>query len=332
MAKVTIEDISRSTGLSRGTVSRALNDRPDISETTKQRVLEACRKLNYVPSHAARSLATGRNFAIAVIVDQSWPAQSAALVRGVVRKAAQIGYVVQLVDLDNAAGAELPDALQTDRIDGVLITSAMPPAALGHLRDLLGARPLVACCSGLQGEAHVDCILPDEREAGRLLARHLLNVEGRALCYLHRPDRPDLEERLEGFREICGERGVDARERILVTSGTDSDLPRLRDALANARAVGACDDLLAWQAAGWLGRLERVVGRDVALAGQGNTPLCLQVSPQLTSVDLAGEEIGRRAMETLAQRISDARQDTPATIRITPTIVPRASSDLGHRS
>ena len=54
MRKVTIEDISRDTGLSRGTVSRALNDRPDISTRTKQRVLETCRKLNYVPSFAAR--------------------------------------------------------------------------------------------------------------------------------------------------------------------------------------------------------------------------------------------------------------------------------------
>ena len=69
MGKVTIEDISRSTGLSRGTVSRALNDRPDISAQTKQRVLEACLRLKYVPSHAARSLATGRRYAVAVLVD-----------------------------------------------------------------------------------------------------------------------------------------------------------------------------------------------------------------------------------------------------------------------
>ncbi len=76
MARITIEDISRQTGLSRGTVSRALNDRPDISRQTKQRVLEACRKLNYLPSHAARSLATGRSFAVAVLVDTFAPVMS----------------------------------------------------------------------------------------------------------------------------------------------------------------------------------------------------------------------------------------------------------------
>ncbi|RMF85876.1 MAG: LacI family transcriptional regulator, partial [Planctomycetota bacterium] len=84
MGKVTIEDISRETGLSRGTVSRALNDRPDISAKTKRRVLEACRKLNYVPSYAARSLATGRRYAIAVIINSLTDPYDAEFARGVI--------------------------------------------------------------------------------------------------------------------------------------------------------------------------------------------------------------------------------------------------------
>ena len=68
MPKVTIDDISRETGLSRGTISRALNDRSDISDATKQRVMAACAKLHYTPSFAARSLATGRNLALAAVM------------------------------------------------------------------------------------------------------------------------------------------------------------------------------------------------------------------------------------------------------------------------
>jgi DNA-binding LacI/PurR family transcriptional regulator len=99
MHKVTIEDISRDTGLSRGTVSRALNDRPDISPKTKQIVLESCRKLNYVPSHAARSLATGRNYAVAALVDNLESPFSAGFLRGAIDHARQAHYVVHVVEL-----------------------------------------------------------------------------------------------------------------------------------------------------------------------------------------------------------------------------------------
>ncbi|MFO0840479.1 MAG: LacI family DNA-binding transcriptional regulator [Phycisphaerae bacterium] len=328
MAKVTIEDISRQTGLSRGTVSRALNDRHDISQATKQRVLEACRKLNYVPSHAARSLATGRSFAVAVIADLTGLTSCVELLRGVVRKASQINYAVHLVDSAAIQGGS--DGLQIDRIDGALVAGTLSDEAFTRFRASLGNRPLVATRVPPQTDG-VDVFEPDQAESGRLVARHLVSIDSKAIAYLHRASGgPETDQRLAGFRAACSEKGIDAASVTVTVENPAADSPAVIAAIKTAVAIGATDDWLALRAAWLCEREGRRVGCDVALAGQGNESFAAELTPALTSVDFCSEEIGRRAMETLIQRVIEARQDAPTTVRVTPKLVARASSSLSR--
>ena len=165
MRKVTIEDISRDTGLSRGTVSRALNDRPDISERTKQKVLQTCRRLNYVPSHAARSLATGRNYAIAVIVDDLRSSFVADFVRGVVSKAEAARYAVHIAEHKDESTGALIAATAPDLVDGVLIAAPRCPVQGDGLSAALAER-VVTSCRPIEG-LPCDILAPDNAEAGR---------------------------------------------------------------------------------------------------------------------------------------------------------------------
>ena len=331
MAKVTIEDISRQTGLSRGTVSRALNDRPDISKQTKQRVLEACRKLNYAPSHAARSLATGRSFAVAVLVDDLQSVVATSFLRGVLACAPPAGYAVHVAELgtDPQQQSGTLRALVNERIDGVLVATPLAgelPAVLG---ESIERRPVVTCVP-IEGIS-CDVLVPDQTEAGRLVARHLLRGGNREVMYVH-AGGPYADERLAGFREVCIEYGL-APSDVVVGLPANAPLnPQtehlILNRLSGIRAIAATDDFVAVNLMALCCRAGRNPGQDIAIMGQGNERISSRITPSLSTIDFCGEEIGRRAAETALQRIDKSRMDAPATAHVAPLVIARESTRL----
>lgn len=330
MARVTIEDISRETGLSRGTISRALNDRPDISAQTKRRVLEVCRKLNYMPSHAARSLATGRNYAVAVLVDDLHCALAAGFLRGVIGRAEKDHYAVHVSELGREAAVQERRlrALSTERIDAVLLEPALHSGPARLVAAAIGTRRLAACWP-VEGTA-CDVFSPDFREAGRLAARVVLRGGNRDVLYVHTPGCRHADLRRDGFYEVCREHGLDPRgltvEVRSAGEGRAATFDVLGPALQKARAVACADDATALQVLGCCYGLARVPGRDVAVLGQGNEPISARFSPALSTIDFGGEEIGRRAMGLVIQRLNEARQDPPQTVLVAPTLVERETT------
>jgi DNA-binding LacI/PurR family transcriptional regulator len=331
MSKVTIEDISRHTGLSRGTVSRALNDRPDISQATKQRVLESCRELNYVPSHAARSLATGRRYAVAVLVDDLRTGFSTAFLRGVLARAQDARYAVHVADrtgLDDAGLMHL-SSLLNERVDALLATAVMDDGRWQSLREPLGQRPLVTTTA--LGNIGCDVLSPDNTESGRLVARHILRA-GRGAVYVHATGNAAFDLRRQGFEEVCRESGMNPGEMIVEVGprGTPNRLAGMSDRISSAAAIAASDDFLATEIMMRCYHSGRTPGRDVAVMGQGNECVGEAIEPGLATVDLHGEEIGGRAMEIALQRITGARQDAAQQTLVAPSVVARASiANLG---
>lgn len=329
MSKVTIEDISRQTGLSRGTVSRALNDRPDISEQTKQRVLEACRQLNYVPSQAARSLATGRTFAVAVVVDTIDDVHATAFARGVICRAEAANYVVQVIELGAEAEGRAArlQRLSRERIDAVLFAGTAEAALLPALQEAVANR-VGASASPLEGLA-CDVFRADYREAGRVAARHLLDVAGDSILYVHAVNAHEAGTRRDGFMEVAGQRGIDAGAiTIDYSSGENGDDlgPLLAGRLEGVRGIAATDDFAAVQVMLEVARTGRTPGRDVLIVGQGNERVSARITPALTTVDLAHEEMGSRAMETVLQRLGNLRMDAAQDTAIAPLLIERAST------
>lgn len=328
MRKVTIEDISQRTGLSRGTVSRAINNRPDISEVTKRRVLEACRELNYVPNHAARSLATGRNLAVAALVDDLSSYLCTSILRGLAQAAETAGYAVQLIELgrDPNVATERARALSAVRIDGVLIACEVPAPAAATLAEVLRNRAAAAILP-VPGIA-ADLFAPDFREAGRVAARHLLEAAGRQLLYVDRACAWGATPRMEGFIEVCRERGCDPK---VITLDRDESLDPAAlpvEPICEARGIACADDYLAVNVLVAAAARGRMAGREYALVGQGNEPVAQRLAPGLTSVDFSGEEIGGRAFGAVLQRIAGERMDAPAEVLVAPRLVARSTSRL----
>lgn len=330
MSKVTIEDISRHTGLSRGTVSRALNDRPDISHQTKQKVLDACRQLNYVPSHAARSLATGRSFAVATLVEDLRSAFAASFLRGLIVCAQTQRYAVFVTELgtDYQQAIQQVCGLARERVDGVIIAAPIGTEHAKPILEVLDQRPLVACAT-IDGVS-CDVLAPDDREAGRLAARHLLRGGTPDVLYVHDPEVTGAKERLAGFHEICREHHLDpAHLTVELPSPSSSHGDRyeaVRSRLSGLRALIASDDYLATQLLLLCFQAGRTPGRDIAVMGQGNELIGSRITPALTTIDFSAEELGRRTMELALQRVTKVRLDAPQTTYVAPLLLEREST------
>lgn len=323
MSKVTIEDISRQTGLSRGTISRALNDRPDISAATKERVLEACLKLNYVPSHAARSLATGRNFAVAVIVPDLRCPFSAALLRGAIARADAAQYVVHAVDLGSEARSQSVKLrqLSSERIDSVLLAVPVADSTLAELRERLGNRPLVTCNGVHASQFDTYCV--DDREAGRMAARRIARAGGKTLYVQWASSNENLRVRGEGFAEVALARGESLEDHAVTI---DNNASRLVERLRDVSGIVAADIAAAIQVLLACASVGRTPGKDVALVAIGDEPIAARIRPTITAVDLSPEELGRSAMDGLLQRLTDGRTDNPRCTIIPPRVVEREST------
>jgi len=331
MKKVTIEDISRETGLSRGTVSRALNDRPDISAKTRQTVLAACQKLNYVPNHAARTLATGRSYVVAFLAEDLRCAYAGDVLRGVTDRAEQSGYVIQVREMGASPTDAIGRVLQItpDRIDAMIIVGHEPLPQGAQLRDRLGARPLVST-TGFDG-ADADVLGPDYAESGRLVGRHLLQAGARELLYVRHGGSRAGEDRWRGFQEVCAAAGAAARQEVLEPGEPVDVEPRVQEAIRSVPAAAGDTDTVA---AGLLIaalRAGRAVGREIRIAGQGNTPFSAALAGGITTTDYSGYEIGTRAFTTLLGRIQGERTDTVQQVQVAPTLIVRGTTAASNR-
>ena len=323
MRKITIEDISRDTGLSRGTVSRALNDKPDISVQTKQRVMEAVTRLKYVPSHAARSLATGRNFAVTVLVGDLQSTLNAGILRGIMGQAHAAHYMVEVIETGTNSIADSLGSLSPERVDAVLNVAPFEQHDALQLKNAVENRLLCSTwpLEGING----DTFTPDFAEAGRIAARVFLRNGIREILYIHTPNQPGANAQLNGFQEICRENGINPEDSTATIEGLP-DFERIQARIQRARGIAAANDFLACAAQMRVLAEGRKPGADVAIIGFGNEPISRQISPDLTTLDAAGEEIGSRMMGTLLQRLSNERSDNPEYTRIAPVLIRRGTT------
>lgn len=330
MAKVTIEEVSRRTGLSRGTVSRALNNRADINEQTRQRVLAECRKLNYVPSRVARSLATGRDYAVAVVVNDLHATFSADLLSGAIEQADRSQYAVNIAYLshDQAEQASSLQNLSRERIDATLLAAPLSAEAAMVVKESF-ADAIVASIFPVEG-VKCDVLMPDSVESGRLAARHICRGAAKdEILYVHNSAAVGADGRLQGFHSQCAAEGLDAEAitlRLPAAWQSGRPLAALTDRIGKAGRIAASDDFTAVTIMMICQRLGRTPGEDVAVMGQDNERVGALIWPGLTTIDLNGKEVGRRAMETLLARVEETRADAAQTVAVAPRLVAREST------
>lgn len=326
----TLEAVARHAGVSRGTVSRVINDSPRVSETARAAVAAAIEELGYVPNRAARMLVTRRTDTVALIVSESQDRLFAepffaGVLRGVTAALGDTEVQLLLAMAQSAAErARLRRYLSGQHVDGVMVLSSHADDPLPGELTAAGV-PLVFGGRPATGGFYVDA---DNRDGARQAVAHLVAAGRRRIATIAGP--PDMSpgvDRLRGYRDALAAAGLDADDTLVATGDFSEDSGRaamgtLLDRRPDLDAVFAASDPMALGAVRRLREHGARVPEDVAVVGFDDSETGRHTDPPLTSVHQPLGELGGRMAEMLLSRIAG---DSPEPVILPTRLVVRAS-------
>lgn len=325
--RTTQVDVARRAGVSRATVSNVLTNRTGgnvpISEDTRRRVLAAVEELGYQPHAAARSLRSGRSGVLGILIPDAGNPVYWDVVRGAELVTRERGYQLALTIADPQAEGERRAlrALAQQRLDGLILFLTYPGRVAAELEALrLRGAAIVTFGRALPGK---DALMIDYSAGATALANHLLLLGHRRIGFIHGVARPALgSDRLFAYRRALRAAAV-PHERALIVhcgAGLSDGAQAARTLLAlspRPTAIIGVNDLMAICVLEAARAAGLSVPRDLSVAGFDDIALAAHMSPSLTTVRAGGDEIGRRAAETLCYRLSNP--DAPALQHVIPT-------------
>lgn len=329
---VTIQDVAERAGVSRQTVSRAINNKGEIGAETRARVLTIARELGYRPSSIARGLKTRRTLTLGLVVPDIANPFFAEVVRGASERAYAADYTVLLCNTDEDPDREwaILRLLESHRVDGlVLVSSRLSDEMLAEASRQW--RPLVIV-NRLQADPMpgVGYVVVNDAEAARTATTYLLARGHRLIGLLAgTPTSRSGLERRRGYAEALAAVGLDGGRWAVhcapnVEGGREAALALLRRE-PGLTALLAYNDLVAVGALQACRALARGVPQDCAIVGWDDIVFADYVSPPLTTVRMPKYEIGEHAMGLLLGLIAD-HDAAPEVVRLDATLIEREST------
>jgi DNA-binding LacI/PurR family transcriptional regulator len=302
-----IRDVARAAGVSHQTVSRVLNDHPNISASTRARVEATMERLSYRPSRVAQALATSRSKTIGIISTDNGRYGPPKTQRAIETAARDAGYFLSTVTLASVVDGSMQAALGhlgDQGIDGIVLIAPQAAMLDAFLESSLDV-PYVTVDSADRGSGHTVAI--DQAEGGRLATQHLIDLGHRDIVHISGPsDWLDSTARVRGWRTALAAAGIEAREPLV---GDWSPRFGYEAGLALARsvdfsAVFASNDQMALGLLRGFHSVGVRVPADVSVVGFDDIPESEYFWPPLTTVRPDFSELGRRCMALLLDQLA----------------------------
>jgi DNA-binding LacI/PurR family transcriptional regulator len=324
--QATIFDVARLAGVSHQTVSRVVNDLPNVRSSTRVRVEEAIKKLRYVPSPAARALVTRRSRTIGLITTggtEFGPSSTVLYFNAAARDARWSVFTANMVDSDPASIRGAVESFLRQNVEGIAVISGHEGSV-----DVVAGMELTIPLVALEATSHVGLatVGADQYNGARSAIRHLVQLGHREIAHLAGPsDSVDARERERGWRDELGANSLSARVIGVgdwspssgYRFGMSCDLDRIT-------AIFAANDQMSIGLIHALNERGKAVPTDISVVGFDDIPEAAYISPPLTTVRQDFERIGRDMLSTLLAGIGGDRttvlpQSLPALIERTST-------------
>ncbi|MCK0118856.1 LacI family DNA-binding transcriptional regulator [Isoptericola sp. S6320L] len=325
--KPNIRQVAQLAGVSHMTVSRVLNDHPNIREATRRRVEEAIEELGYRPSMTARALATQRSRRIGVLVESAMTFGPTSTLYAVESAARASGYEVSSVLL--RAGEEISPQEAVDHLIALgieaLCVVAPRSSSIAALRRIAVGVPVLVVKP--DKDPTFLTVTVDQQAGTALAVDHLVSLGHRDILHLAGPlDWLDARTRERAFRARAKSWGL--RERPIVvgdwTADFAYDFARGIRELPEYTAVFVANDEMAVGLVHGLHERGFSVPDDVSVVGFDDIPLARHVIPPLTTVRQNFDALGVSVVDVLRAAIEE--REIPELTRIPAEIVERASS------
>lgn len=326
---VTIKDVARNCGLSISTVSKVFNGYPDISEATRQQVMDTAREIGYRPNALARALKTNRSYNLGVLfVDENVSGLMhpffASVLNAFKEEAERHGYDITFIN-HNIGDMDMTylEHCRYRNVDGVclacvdfysdevveLVKSSIPCITIDHSFD--------NCVS----------IISDNVKGMRMLVDRAASLGHKRIAYIHGQRNSFVtENRIQSYYQAMQINGLPVPKGYVV-QGRYDDMKSIRDsliALLERKDRPTC--ILLPDDASYFGSLDIMRGKglrvpqDISIAGYDGIRAVQEVSPRLTTIRQDCQSMGQQAVLHLLDRIEHPNRKHGGTVLI-PTML-----------
>jgi len=331
---ITIKDVAQRAKVSEATVSLVLNNKNNVHEETRLRVLSAIEELNYHPQRAARGLASRKSGNIGFILTDDHFSRAepfyTKIFLGTEFESRQHNYYILLTIVSRKfSAADIPRFLLEKNVDGVILAGHVPTRLIDYIQKL--EIPLVLVDFHVP-RCRASAVLTDNEHGAYVAMKHLIQHGHQRIAFVGGDlTHPSINERLQGYRRALGENGLGLDPAFAITdeayTGSEDGYKAAKKLLAlnpHPTAIFAANDAMAIGAMKCIKEHGLGVPNDIAVIGFDDIEDDFHVEPHLTTMRVLKEEMGALAVRRLVEMI-EADKPSLTTDRVPVELVVRES-------
>jgi len=303
-------DVNVKAEVSVNTASRAINNKPDINEETKKRVLKVAQELGYVRNATAVALRTKKTGTIGVVIADNRNPFYAEVLNGIEEAAREKNYHIILVNTqrDYQKEEEAINLLLAKRVDGLLIAPVQDRD--DDIRNLIMANfPFVIVGRDFEN-IEMDAVYNDEIKGGFLVTEYLFTKGHKRIAFINGfLHKSPAQGRLEGYKKALKEYGIPFDDALVsvgdidVEDGYERTKQMMKENL-DFTAIFAYNDMMAFGAMQAIKEKGLRIPEDIGLVGYDDISFSSLMNPSLTTIRLKKQDLGIESVELLLSRIN----------------------------
>jgi LacI family transcriptional regulator len=333
--EVTIYDIAKKLNIAASTVSRGLQDSPEIGKKTKKKILEAAEKMGYHVNHYARRLRQQQSNAIGVIVHVLNSNFVTSVLSGIETVTTEAGYDLLIANSSESYIKEVANAksLFHKRVDGLIVSLSFETMDLDHFKPFAEKGIPVLFFDRVEQEENSTVVIIDNIKCGYIATTHLIEQGCKRIAHVTSGLKRNVyAQRYKGYRKALADHKLPFDESMLIVgtlneqSGIDAAMQIMKmQPMPDAAFITS--DFIASVCIRTLKEHGISVPEDIAIVGFNNDPICKIVEPTLTTIDYPGEDMGEIAARNLINHLNGLTNISQTnTITVRSELIVRKSS------
>jgi LacI family transcriptional regulator len=312
--KITIKEIAKEANVSIATVSMVINKKDqNITEATRNRVLEVVKKYNYLPNAMAGSLVTQRTHIIGLVLPDITNPFFPGIARGAEDKANEKGYSIIFCNTDDKLEVQEKyiESLTKKMADGIIIAHSSSSEKMPEILERCKV-PIILIDRDFDSENICGKVLVDNSKGAYMAVSYLIEQGYKKIAYLSGPLKTRTAyERLEGYKKALEDCKIQFNEKLVKFGDYRIEWGRngvnaLLDEHEDFDVIFCGNDLIAIGAMKELKEQGYLIPDDIGVMGYDDIYMASLVEPSLTTVRQPNYQMGYKAMELLEERLKKA--------------------------
>lgn len=312
--KITIYEVAKKAGVSISTASKALNDRKDVGEKTKERIKQIAKELSYEPSHFARALAmkktgnigvlTVRYYSTPMLTNPFYSKIIEGIEEGLINS--DLNLITNVLRKEQIEGLELPKMVKEKNVDGLILLGYMPEPFV----ELILNKGLPVIVVDNYVNADISMIIADDEGGAYSAVDYLIKTGHKKIAYISGPSkRISFKKREEGYIKALNENNIIVNPDFILYNDSEKSgyewMKKILQLKEKPDAIFTCNDVTAILCINMLREIGLKVPDDVSVIGFDNIEIGQHFIPSLSTVDIDKERIGIKAVNILSDKIKN---------------------------